>query len=451
MQELRMRNASQSLFVTALSSAYRGGHQLHDPSVWSFRDPEVEEKMLRDADIAHAVTIRKHMIAGRDWTIQPRRDASPTAELEVMIATELLSYLRHFTQGRLNLARAFFSGARMARIILEPRVLDIGDGQLRTWVVPIELKDQDKRVFRRVPTKGADDKIRVTWERWHIGKDKWLPLTPYEELTTIRHTYADSQENLGHGNSLKEAIGWWWYAKEHVFQESLAAVERFAQGIIHAKVDGLKNANSGKPNSTLIQQWVNVLEDMRARHVLVSDKEDDVSMIPLDGTGWQMLTDIRADLRRTIFTLVLGSELVTSQGEGTGSYALGNVHENSTEALIQYDRETLEETLTDDLMGALWQMNRVNLSELGVSTQKDMQPRFAIKQEKRHDPMQRAQVLALAVQNGMQIATEDAHEQLGFREPEAGEAVIVPPAPEPAADPFGGGGFGGGMFKRKDV
>ena len=67
--ELRTRNQSQQLYVRALSQAWRNTQQLHDPSVWLLRDPEVEEKMLRDADIAHAVGYRRHLIAGRTWKV----------------------------------------------------------------------------------------------------------------------------------------------------------------------------------------------------------------------------------------------------------------------------------------------------------------------------------------------------------------------------------------------
>ena len=69
--ELRTRNVSQQLYVRALSSAWRNNIELHDPSLWLLREPELEEKMLRDADIQHAVGYRRHLIAGKDWT---RRD-----------------------------------------------------------------------------------------------------------------------------------------------------------------------------------------------------------------------------------------------------------------------------------------------------------------------------------------------------------------------------------------
>lgn len=482
--ELRVRNQAQQLYVRALSSAWRNGVQLHDPSLWLVREPELEEKMLRDADIAHAVQYRRHMIAGQRWSLLPRVDrtkptsgpqpmtppkvagaiqpaqpgalspsptiaAPPTApdpgKLAVGVATELLDSIRHFTQARLNLARAFFSGARFGYIHGKPLTLTIGDGKPRQWWVPTHIEDRDKRYYRVVPkVNTADDTLTATWEEWDIVKLQFVPITVERARRTIRHVYQDDQASLGHGHALREALGWWWYAKTHVFEESLTAVERFAQGILAAKVDGVRDAQTGLPNTELIRQWRQVLEDLRARNVLVFDKADDVEVIQMNASGWELLNTIRSELRSTIFTLVLGANLTTSANEG-GSYALAQVQENSTEALVQYDREVLEETLTDDLLGCVWFMNHANLAELGIAN--DM-PRFSITQEKREDPKARAEVAQTLNAMGVELSLEDVLEQTGFRKPDIGEEIIQKAAPQPS--PFGGGLFGdppgGGEF-----
>ena len=425
--ELRARSASQQLYVRALSSAWRNGVQLHDPSVWLLRDPETEEKMLRDADIAHAVGFRRHLIAGRQWTVIPQFEGSDRAPIATSVATELLKQIKHFTTARLNLARAFFSGARFARIHGEPRTLRLGDGKPRVWWCPTRLEDCDKRMFRIVPKRDANDVLSAHWERWNVGAQKWDPETVDDAIGTVRHVYQDDQASLGHGRALREALGWWWYAKEHVFQESLQAVARFAQGILTAKVAGARDAATGLPNDELIRRWTEVLEDLRARHVLVYDAEDSVEVVQPAGEGWQLLSSIRAELRSTIFTLVLGANLTTAANEG-GSYALAEIQENSTEALVQFDRETLEETLTDDLLGCLWYRNHANLVELGIAEEK---PRFSITQEKRQDPLERAQVAQVLSGMGVELAEQDVLEQTGFRKPEPGEPVVQRPAPVP--------------------
>ena len=222
-QAIRVRNQAQQVYTRALSSAWRNGVQLHDPSLWLFRDPEVEEKMLRDADIRHAVGYRRHLIAGKDWALVPRDETSPLSDLSVHVGTTLLKEVEGFTQARMNLARAFFSGARFARIHGEPRVLDLGDGKKRTWWVPTRIEDLDKRMYRVVPNNDGGS-LSAHWERWNVGAAEYDVETRFDAVHTIKHVYQDDEASLGHGSALREALGWWWYAKEHVFQESLAAV-----------------------------------------------------------------------------------------------------------------------------------------------------------------------------------------------------------------------------------
>lgn len=413
------RNQAQSIYIRALSSVWRNRTQLHDPSIWLQRDPEAEEKMLRDADIKAAIGLRKHMIAGKDWNLTPLVDTSPSADMAVHVGTELVKKIEGFTQARMNLARAFFSGARFARVHGEPQVLTLGDGRPRTWWVPIRLEDLDKRSYRIVPTSDGDE-LRAHWERWDVGAAAWVAESRRHAVQTIRHVYEDDQATLGYGSGLRDALGWWWYAKEHVFQESLMAVEKFAQGTYRAKVDGLRDADTGLPNETIMQNWMDTLEDMRARHVLVHDKADEVDVLPGNADGWQLLTTMREELKATITTLILGANLPTTANEG-GSYALGGVQENTTESLIQFDRETLQESLTKGLLGCVWFKNWPNLLELGVARER---PLFTITQNKLQDPKERADVAAVLSGMGIQLSLDDVLEQAGFRKPEEGEDVI---------------------------
>jgi hypothetical protein len=434
--ELRVTNQSQQLYVSALSAAWRARDRVHDPSVWLVRDPEAEEKMLRDADIAHAIGYRRHLIAGRQWTLLAGDPEHERGDLAVDVGRKLIGHIKHFTAARMALARAFFSGARFARIHGKPMRLKIGDGKERTWWVPTRLADEDKRSYRIVPTT-KDGSIEAHWERWAVGEQKWVPLTPADAMDVIRHVYQDDQASLGHGRGLREALGWWWYAKTNIFDESMHASERHGQGGLIAKIDGLRDAASGMPNDKLVDAWIGVLEKMRAKHVLVIDREDSIEAMPTNSEGWQLLEGLRNELRTAIFTLVLGANLTTGASEG-GSYALAEVQENSTEALVQFDRETLEETLTDDLLGSVWWHNWANLVELGIHDQK---PKFNITQDKKTDPQARATVAQTLHAMGVPLSMDELYEQTGFRKPEDGEDVLAP-APIVNSPSMSSPGFG---------
>lgn len=418
-----------------MSSAWRNAIQLFDPSVWLHRDPEAEEKMLRDADIAQAITQRKHLIAGQEWTLIPRDEASPRSDLSVHVGTELLKGIKHFTGARLLMARAFFSGARFARIHMEPRVLRIGDGKERTWLVPFRLEDMDKRMYRIVP-KNDGKTIQAHWQRWNVAKSDWEDESVLDAVRTIRHVYQDDQGSLGHGRGLREALGWIWYTKTHVMQETVQAVEKYAQGTMHLKMDMTRDAETGKVNEVLVQEALDMLEDMRARHVIVTDKSDDLEIIGGNAEGWQLLDVMEQKLATKATVLILGSNLPTTADKG-GSFALGKVQQDSTTELVGFDREILEETYTDDLLGCVWFENHANLAEMGIVDEK---PRFSITQKKHQEPKERAEVASVANGMGLRLSEDDLYEQIGFRKPEEGEDVLA----GAARDPFGSfGGIGG--------
>lgn len=427
-EALRVRQQSRERYVRDLHSVWASRTQVFDPSLWLQRDPNAEEKMLIDADIRGAIDHRRRLVAGKQWTLMPRQESGLKGDLAVAVGTRCLGKLRRFTMSRALLARAFFHGQRFARIHSAPFQMTIGDGRSRTWVLPVKLEDQDKRVYRQVSPDGG---VSAFWEKFDIPKSQWVSLGATESVGVINHTHDDEQASLGYGSALREALGWWWYTKAHVFSESTQAAERFGQGMLLVKVDGLKDAATSLSNPDLHQQHLDKWEEMRARHTLIMDKDDEVDVLDMSGQGHELLSGLRKELRDTIFTLVLGANLPTSASEG-GSFALAQVQENSTEAIVQFDREALEETLSDDLMGFIWFQNHANLVELGIADEK---PRFNITQEKILDPKERAEVAAQASAIGLPLAKEELYEQFGFRKPEEGEEVLEPVAPP--QQPFG--------------
>ena len=434
--ELLIRSPAADLYARALVMAYRSGIRIWDPSVAQAREPDIESKLLRDADIATGVKLRQHMIAGSDWYVEPATDSDENKEA-AKVMRELLKRLRGFTQARHNLARAFLSGQRFASMEGGAVWLPVGDGQQRMWNVVLRLRDHDKRRFRWVPNEyaGDDKPITTRLEVLSVRKGDWIEVQHPEWL--IKHTYDDSEEMLGYGRGLREACYWWWYAKEHLFRESLQAAERFGQGIIAAKIAGVKDANN-QPNTALIQAWKSALTAMRAEHVMVFDKDDEVEVINMSGQGWQLMTTLREELRTTLRTLILGASMTTNNEGGAGSHGLARVQQESTESLLLYDRETLEETLTEDLIGYLWRANWHNLREMGLEGAE--MPRFKIKQERTQDPQTFGGVLTVALQSGVKVRAEDAYDGLGLTQPKDGDEILEPPQPD---DGMGGGGMGG--------
>lgn len=434
--ELLIRSPAADLYARALVMAYKSGIRIYDPSMAQAREPDIEAKLLRDADIAMVVKLRQHMIAGQQWVIEPADD-KPVNKEAAKIMRSLVLKIRGFTQARHNLARAFLSGQRFASMEGAEMALPLGDGQVRTWNCVLRLRDHDKRRFRWAPDQEPAEghTFSTSLEVLSTRTGEWEPVRNPDWL--IKHTYDDSEEMLGYGRGLREALYWWWYAKENLFRESLQAAERFGQGIITAKIAGAKDAN-GMPNTELVAAWKRALDAMRAAHIIVYDKDDEVEVVQMNGTGWQLMSTLREEMRDTIRALVLGANSTTNNEGRGGSQALASVQENSTESLVGYDRETLEETLTEDLIGYLWKANFHNLQEMGLGGAE--MPRFKIKQERQSDPDAFGKSLTAALSNNMPVLATEAYSGLGLSQPKEGDAVILPQAPPAAPPGFPGGG-----------
>lgn len=440
-------DTARQQFARAMGSAVRSGQfrGLSEPAVWLKSHPDIEEQILRDGFFAGPLNKRFHKVAGRDWDVMPGEEGDPMAPLAIEVCKPLLRKIRKFTDARAALSQACFRGRRHSKIHGRPFPMTIGDGRPRTWMAPVRLEDQDARMFRQVTQ--VDEKtgrIDGFWQGFNLGKNDWQPLTEEEALATITHTYQDIQATLGHGSALRECLGWIWYAKTHTGQEVLQAIEKYASGITIAKIDNYRSAQASDTASVVMQNYVDELEDMRTRHIMAIDKEDEIEHSMPAGTGWELIKWFWGDIKTTALELILGSNLPTSANKG-GSYALGDVQSDESNELIDHDREILEETLTDDLIQWIWSMNWPNIVELGLQ---NSMPRFAITQKKRTDPKEVADLVAVLSASGLPLSKSKIYEKTGMSPPESDEDTLKAPAPAAGQFPqlpgFGGqqGGFG---------
>jgi hypothetical protein len=409
------------LFVRALSSAYKRVPRVYDPDYALSRDSDVYEKLLKDSVIAHAVAQRKHMVAGSRWQCEPY-NKQPENKLAAQVMEEILGCIENFDAARFNLAEAIFRGSTYAFIEGSRQVQGFYDRIPRMWWVPNRIRDLTKYRIRQVSTlvDGRDGKtLQVHFELWNLASERWERIKPENERAMVQHLYDDTEETLGYGRGLVSKIYHYWRAKEIVLTENLNAIERFAQGLIVAKIDGLREGSS--TNASLVNSAIDALEKHKARHILAVGKEDDVQMLSGSGEGHQLFESMRKYLDEAIRVLVLGASLPSSATEG-GSYALAEIQENSTQALIGYDRKIMAQTLNKTLVNLVWQSNRAALEQIGLGGATP--PRLHIIDEKISDPKKEAEITEILLRSGMDLKADETYELVGRTAPAPGDDVI---------------------------
>ena len=157
-----------------------------------------------------------------------------------------------------------------------------------------------------------------------------------------------------------------------------------------------------------------------ARGVLAIDKRHDVDIIKGFGEGAEIILKGLDYCDRAQRGIILAVQLPTGGSEG-GSQALGKVQENSTEALVQYDREMLGDAVSDNLINLMWRLNRVPILGVGKAAGVDMTfaqaPRAVIVHEKYVDPEREMRINQLALASGADIKTEEFYRSIGRTPP----------------------------------
>jgi len=430
-----IRSSNPDLYARGLGHAVRS-YRLYDPDLALARDPAAYNKMRRDLVIAFALRYRKLLAAGEDWSVVPA-SARPEDKEVASIVEGMIRQIGNFPNALFNLAEAIIAGSRWASISGDKKLIRLGSQQALNWWVVTDLTDHDKRDFRRVPedVSAPLSERRWRWQRFRPYENGWSDITRYH---FVRHVVDDNEESLGFGTGLASELYFFWWMKEKVLNEGMQFIERWAQGILKAAVDSLRDGQATTLAATRANNWLTELEKMRGRHVLVHDKNDELEVLEAPDSGWQAAKDALAYLDGAMRVHILGASLPTEAEVDGGSFAMAKIQASSTQSIVGHDRALLEETITRDLIrGCLWRLNLPIFQFLGLG---DAQPPyFKIRDANKSNPSVNVDIMLKFQQLGGRIKLNEAYEKAGFEVPGANDECLEPPPP-PAPGPMMGGG-----------
>jgi hypothetical protein len=432
------------MYARGLGAVLRS-YRLYDLDYALQNDPEAYERMRRDPIVDFSLHYRKLLAAGDSWYLEVK-PLDAKGRMLVKIFETLLKETERFPSVRYNLAEAAVKGSSWAKIWPETRILDMGHGIGRLpWTVAARVQDVDKRRLRQFPIDLPDVSREVivegqqaasmnanaltttsmvlsdrqrewVWQIFRPLQQRWEQI---DRNAFIRHVYQDREDSLGYGSGLAGTLYTFWWAKEQVLAHGLQFVERWAQGLVKVGISSLRDGLASTPSAATRQlNWLNTFETIRTRHILVHDKDDDMEVVPPPTDGWTVITEALAYLDGAIRVAILGASLPTEQEVEGGSFAMAKVQQSSTDAVVRFDRALLEETLTRDLIGYLWDANWALLTRLGLSDRAP--PSIRLRDHQHYDPKERIETALRMLDAGCDLKREELYSMTGF----------TPPAPE---------------------
>jgi hypothetical protein len=428
-------SVASDLYVRALERLRTPNRTIWDADYALLSDPEAYDAFRRDPETLYAIQMRKHLIAGHDWRCAAASDRA-VDEIAAAVCESLLDRIGNFASARFNLSEAVLRGSAWARIFGDHRKIEVADLPRATWWVPTELADVDKRQFQIRTDRDGCPKWHYRERTPGLGFD-WVELGPRRRWF-VRHAYNQTEDSLGYGRGLSEALYFWQYAKTVVLERGLDFLERWANAIVEVQVDSVARGDGKRRGSTtrlpadLIELWVDTLREMRAQHTIVHGSNEEISIHEASSTPADIVRDFLSYLQTGINVLMLGENLASRMDEG-GSFAAAKTQKEGREELVQFNRMQLGEDMTRDLIGLIWAVNWPALVEFGLAAARP--PSWEVFQEMRHDPEQEMRVADGALRAGADLRADEFYERINYTRPAAGDDVIsaIDPAPAPSA------------------
>jgi hypothetical protein len=244
------------------------------------------------------------------------------------------------------------------------------------WDIPCDIREIDRRRLRLEQYK--DDRTRYYWTVWSPKYNAYVVLEDRSIIPTAEYAVQDYiwyiheyEEMNPYFRGFGEILFPLCYMKSKIIQYWADLCESWAKPFLTVMIDAAKasfNAALGSGLATAqerINEIFDAFEKARSRHMVVMDSSDKMEYHERGSAGNNIIKDLLGYIDEKIQLLILGAQL-TTQTEGTGSYALGQIHRGATQSIIQYNRIRLCEVLLQELvMDFLWK-NRLNLFIAGV-------------------------------------------------------------------------------------
>lgn len=409
-------------YTQTLAQQLRRAGYLLDPDYSLSQDPDAVDKMLRDPIINFAVNFRKRLTAGREWSLEPKEEKYKPY---VPIFTDLLKRVQRFAQSRFILSEAIFQGVAIGRFDGALQYLKLTDTNKHMhWWYPKRIVPVDKRRLRKEfvvqPEPGGMVNYKYAWTIHDPEQRIWYVITRPDWYFWF--IYNDEEDRLGHGRGLYDPLYVPWFMKANLQQFGLDFCERFASPWVKVALD----AEAGDIDSLTArgQAYAELIKVMRQMRVLWHDKRDEMEFQEPQGATQSIVDKMLDRMDEGIVRVCLANTLTTGT-DNAGSRAQAEVHENSQDNAVNYDRMVFEEEHDLHLLEGVWRYNRRNLFALGYDDVPWECPlKYKLQREQRWDPSQQVEVFRLAAELKMRVREEDFYDRFDLTQPSTDDEVI---------------------------
>ena len=431
---LVIRSQNDLLYAYQLSAAYRSPW-VFDPDMALRSEPDIWE-IIRNEPVVLAELERRNRNVVRPWRVIANRHATKSKNISkgmkddskklAGIVGEGIGYIAEFNAARRRLADAFTIGRTYEFIHWDKRDIALDGLPKMEWYIPERMTNVDRRRIHWVTdwSKGGFiEKIGVHLEMFDSNKYGWFRISNDMRRNLVEYVFTNEEDRVGYGRGTIQALYFAHYCKTVGVKKMSEGMDRYANGIMKIKLDGLRQASTTKTNEDLLAAAKKVAENYRSEHYMVMEETDDVEIQDAPAGALKFSMEYIRYWDETIARLFNGSVRPSGHGGGkSGARAESETQADTSEAYYQDDRRHLDEILERDLVHAFLYHNWHNIVKLGLDEAKP--PHFTSDQIKRQDALTELQINKESVLAGAPIMKSEWYETINRTPPDEDEEVI---------------------------
>lgn len=326
-----------------------------------------------DVEFRHCIELRSIMIAGESYEI-----SGSNAQLNQIVA-KALKRIKRFTVARKVLAeKSAIYGLAVLKKKWKKETWPEYPGFV--WEVPYELAEVDRRRMRI--ERDPEDKNKLYWTIWCPKTDQYMVIGDRNEdpgATLAMQDFVwlvhEHEENAAYGGykGIGEVVYRLAYIKNKVIQYWADLCEHWNRPILAAAINAAQAAFNAaastgaavKDVDTIINNWLDLLQNMRSRHVFVYPDSDKFEVHEAGATGNNIVKEFIEYIDLKYQLLLLGCELVTI-APSVGSYAATQSQKGIYDYIVKYYRENVDVCVETDIISDFFFRNRLNFLRLGI-------------------------------------------------------------------------------------
>ncbi len=362
----------------------------------------------KDLHLASVIETRSGAVVGCEREITPGTDDAQ-GEKDADLVREVLEAIPDFDTAMMSLLEAAPYGFAC------PEIMWATDGR---WIY---IESLDEVLQHRFTFRGPDWELlkqpRLLTEEWGSKS---------EEIPAEKFLFHRFRPRGGYvvRSGLMRGLVWWWLFKNYSVKDWVSFMEKFGQGFVLGKYDP---ASSPGDRDVLEIAVKNMATELAA----IISKNTEIETREFRGTAsLNMFEDFNQFANAEMSKRVLGQTLTTQEGK-SGSYALGKVHGDVRQDILEWDARCLMGTVQRGLV------EPIVIYNYGP---RDKYPKFLI----RYQPPADLKALAdrdkiLVVDMGAPLPLSYVRDTYGIPEPEGDEPVLggVIPSPQPSPEEKG--------------